>query len=175
MKKDTSEKFMWGFFFGFGLFFVIVGLMVGITIGIGAGEAMFALMFTPIFSGVGLIFALVGAIPLAKIRKREKLEKWLIANGRTIWGKVSYVEENRSVTVNGRHPYYIYVEYEDEGIVTTLYKFKSAPVWFNVRNIEPGSEIRVYVDKQDMSKHVVDVNSVRSKDDRLAGNVVDFT
>lgn len=173
MKESNADKVLWVFFTVFGLIFVVVGLVVGLTVGMTVDDILFSIIFTSVFCGVGMLFAIIGIVALSREIKKEKLIKWLIANGRVIWGKVTHVDVDRSLTVNGRHPYLIYAEYEDEGIVTTLYKFKSRHVWLNSVIVTPGSSVKIYVNPQDMSQHYMDVHSIQ--DDSNYANVVDFT
>lgn len=122
-----------------------------------------------VFALMGGIFSCVGIIPIIVGIKRSSLHKQLIAGGRSIFAKVESITHNTSYRVNGRSPYVVYCTYQDEykGVV---YRFKSDNIWQNPEYfLQPGSEIRVYVNGEDYSKYYVDVESM------IENKVIDYT
>lgn len=118
---------------------------------------------------MGVIFSCVAIIPFILGIKKSSQQKQLIAGGRSIFAKVESITQNKSYKVNGRSPYIVYCTYEDEykGVV---YRFKSANIWENPEYcIQPGSDIRVYVNGEDFSKYYVDVESM------IENRVIDYT
>lgn len=118
---------------------------------------------------MGIIFFLVGFIPLVNsIRKKVKQNK-LMQNGRTLQATVDYVDYNTSLSVNGRHPFVIYCTYEDI-YQNIIYRFKSDNIWTDPSEVFPdGSSIDVLVDPNDYSKYHVNA------EERIAERIVDFT
>ena len=136
----------------------------------GRISTAFGNIFGPsMFIGMGAIFAAVGICPIVfKIRKKAQNKK-LIAAGRSIFATVDSIDVNTSYAVNGRHPYVIYCSYRDE-YKDILDRFKSENLWTDPsRVIQPGSEIRIYVDGTNFSKYYVDTESL------LDGKIIDYT
>lgn len=122
-----------------------------------------------VFLLMGVIFTCVGIIPIIVGIKRSSLQKQLIAGGRSIFAKVESITHNTSYRVNGRSPYVVYCTYQDEykGVV---YRFKSDNIWQNPEYfLQPGSDVRVYVNGEDYSKYYVDVESM------IENKVIDYT
>lgn len=130
----------------------------------------FGMIFgSSMFIGMGAIFALVGIIPLIVMARKKVQKKKLLAQGSYIYATVEDIQLNTGYSVNGRHPYVIYCTYRDE-YKDIIYRFKSDNIWTNPGHIiEPGSEIRVYVDGTDYSKYHVDAESILDK------RIVDYT
>ncbi len=122
-----------------------------------------------IFAGMGVIFGLIGIIPLVMIKRRSATKKKIIASGNFLWGTVVHIDYNTSYSVNGQHPYVVYCTYKDE-YKDIVYRFKSENIWTNPEYaLSQGSTVCIYVDKEDYSKYYVDVESV------LQGKVIDYT
>lgn len=118
---------------------------------------------------MGVIFSCVGIIPTIVGIRKSSLQKKLIAEGRFIYAKVESITQNTSYRVNGRSPYVVYCTYQDEyrGV---MYRFKSGNIWENPEYfLQPGSDIRIYVNGEDYSKYYVDVESM------IENKVIDYT
>lgn len=127
------------------------------------------LIASAILAGLGVIFFLVGIIPVLIEIKKQKKKKMLLEHGRYVYAIVEQITENYGYSVNGRHPFVVYCNYQDE-YSGVLYKFKSDNVWTNPEPIiQPGSEIRVYVNESDYSQYHVDIEG------SLKDKVVDYT
>lgn len=122
-----------------------------------------------ILAGIGIIFLLVGAIPLFVMAGKKRQNKELLLNGQVLYATVERIDYNLSVAVNGRHPFVIFCSYRDEYKDIT-YRFKSGSLWTDPSPVfSPGSTIKVYVKPTDYSKYYVDAEQV------LEEKVVDFT
>lgn len=122
-----------------------------------------------VFILMGVIFSCVGIIPIIVGIKKSSLQKQLIAGGRYIFAKVESITQNTSYKVNGRSPYVVYCTYQDE-YKDVVYRFKSGNIWQNPEYfLQPGSDVRVYVNGEDYSKYYVDVESM------LENKVIDYT
>lgn len=129
-------------------------------------------VFVPIVLMIfGLVFGLVGIIPLLSGAKKNASQKRLLVEGRVLHAVVESVTLNTSYRVNGRSPYIIYCTYTDE-FNGTVYRFKSNNIWNNPEMMFPvGSSINVHVDSNDYSKYYVDTEYSTSTNSRI----VDFT
>lgn len=122
-----------------------------------------------VFSGLGVIFALVGGIALVVGSVHRKKVGRLLETGRRLYATVEAIDYNKTITVNGEHPLVLKCSYYDEGTGVT-YRFKSNNLWTNPEIVYPvGSTVPVYVDMDDYSKYHVDVET------ELNAKVVDFT
>ncbi len=107
--------------------------------------------------GMGLIFAAVGFIPLIFMLIRHISGKRLEANGQVLRATVERIDVNRSVTINGQHPYIIYCTYYD-AYKDVTYRFKSKNLMADPSfDYAPGTGIDVYVSPEDYSKYLVKV------------------
>lgn len=117
------------------------------------------------FSGFGLVFGLIGGIPLIIFNKKAKHMKKLMSTGQAVWGTVEEVCVNRNVTVNGRHPKYFVVKYEDDGIITATSHFKSGSFFLPGDGSELiGRNIKIYLNPQDRKDYAVDLTSIQIED-----------
>ena len=124
---------------------------------------------TIILAVMGAVFSLIGIITTVLGIKKAAKKKKLRQEGRTIYAIVERVDVNYNYSLNGKHPFVIYCNYQDE-YSGVMYKFKSDNLWTNPYPfLQQGSEVRVLVDAQDYSQYHVDVES------SLQGKVVDYT
>ena len=109
---------------------------------------------------MGVIFALVGIVPLIFIYKGKQRVKNLIETGYYIYALVDRVEKNYGYSRNRRHPYVAYCTHEDEE-TGRKYKFRSPNMWKNPYPvIQEGTRLKVYVNRQNYSNYYVDIDSL---------------
>lgn len=121
------------------------------------------------FFGMGVIFASVGVFPLIVMGRKSSAKKKLIASGQYIYATVESIEYDKSYTVNGKHPFIVYCTYRDD-YKDIVYRFKSDSIWTNPEYvIQPGSEIKIFVDRQNYKNYHVDIESI------LQTKIVDYT
>lgn len=121
-----------------------------------------------IFTGMGAIFAVIGAVPIIIAHRNVLRRKRLTAGGKKLDAVIDEISQNTSLTMNGRHPYIVYCAYTDDK--GTVYRFKSANLWTNpslVVNV--GDTIPVYINEADFSDYYVDT------DGALDGRLIDLT
>ncbi|MGN0401279.1 MAG: DUF3592 domain-containing protein [Acetatifactor sp.] len=136
------------------------------------GSASNNIFTTALLMGMGLIFGSVGAIPLLLRAKKSSKRNRLRENGKVLHAKVVNIDINRSYSVNGRHPYFIICEYQDEYSGKT-YRFKSENIWQEVvLNSMDEQYIDVFVNPGDFSQYTVDVEGFLN---RLQSDVIDYT
>lgn len=120
---------------------------------------------TFIFTGMGIVFLiiglLVGVIPYTKEVKRKKL----IETGEQATGVITNVIVDRSVEINGRHPYKAECEVIDP-ITGERYLYSSQTVMNDISYLI-GQSIAVYYNPDNRGEYYVDLDSVH--DDVLGG------
>lgn len=122
-----------------------------------------------VLTGLGVVFALIGAIPLLVMTRKKSKNKKILETGQVLHALVDSIEYNTSVSVNGTHPYVIFCSYRDEYKEIT-YRFKSENIWTDPSLVfQPGSDVEVYVDPGDYSKYYVNAQKL------IEQKVVDFT
>lgn len=123
-----------------------------------------------IFPGIGSIFLVIGGVGIIIKGRRKALEKKLMSYGDKVFAKIIDVCNNTRYTVNGRHPYVIICQWDNE-IDGKEYIFKSGNLWFDPtfaieqKNIDT---LPVYIDMNNKKKYVIDTSI-------LADEVVDLT
>ena len=122
-----------------------------------------------VFIGMGVIFTVAGVFAIVGMGKKSAAKKRLIASGQYIYAIVESIEYDKSYILNGKHPFVVYCTYRDD-YKDIVYRFKSDNIWTNPQYvIQPGSEIRVFVDHQDYKNYHVDIEGI------LQGKIVDYT
>lgn len=122
-----------------------------------------------IFIGMGVIFACVGIFPLIGLGRSSFAQKKLIASGQYIYATVESIQYNKNYTMNGQYPFIIYCTYKDD-YKNIIYRFKSDNIWTNPEYfVQPGSEIKVFVDRQNYKNYHVDIESI------MQGKIMDYT
>ncbi len=127
------------------------------------------LFFTLMFVGLGGLFALIGYIILIVSILNKKKKARLLESGQHIYGEIESMEQDYSITINGRHPFRIYCKYKNptDGYI---YKFKSDTLDFNPwDSYKAGDSIDIYVDPDNFKKYYVDAV------DKAADIVRDYT
>ena len=120
------------------------------------GNMIAALVLLP----MSIIFIAVGTIPLiCKAIRKGRADKLLTA-GMGVWAKVDHVEVVTRYSVNGMHPRKIVASYRDD-YTGEEHFCKSDNIWDNrYYNLDQGTDIKVYLDRDDKRRYYVDVSSV---------------
>lgn len=122
-----------------------------------------------LLTGMGILFVVIGLIPIVVIRQKAVRKKKLRETGRRLYAAVEEIVQNTSYSVNGRHPYLIYCIYRDD-YADKVYRFRSGNVWTDPASVlHPEDLIPVYVDERDYQHYYVDAESV------LEGRIADYT
>ena len=104
-------------------------------------------------------FLIVVIVFGAIVYRKESNKKYLLANGKRIYAKVTGGRMNIHYSMNGRHPFQIECEYVDPAF-GAIYLFASDNVWTDPHRYV-GQDILVYVNPEDWSKYYVDVDSLK--------------
>ena len=109
---------------------------------------------------MGVIFAMVGIIPMIFMYKGSQRIKKLIEEGYYIYAVVDRVEKNYGTSRNRRHPYVAYCTHEDEETGKKT-RFRSPDMWEDPSAyIQKGTRLKVYVNRQNYTNYYVDVDSL---------------
>ena len=115
-----------------------------------------------IFIGMGIIFFIIGLIPLTIKILRNNHKQKLLNSGTYVNARFKEIIENTMYSVNGVHPYKIVCEYEYNG---KTYIFKSENIWndpYNVINERHIEYFKVYVNPNNMNKYYVDISNIEA-------------
>ncbi len=116
-------------------------------------------MLIIMFSAMGTSFCLVPIIMNIVLKKRNKLKNFALRNGRRIKAMADQVCENRFVSYNNRHPYYLTCHYKDR---FGRHDLKSNNFWDPI-DLPEKAVLYVYV--IDENKYYVDLTTIRAYDD----------
>lgn len=127
---------------------------------------------------MGLVFGLVGIIPIIVSRRRIARNKFLLENGQCLRAIFEGFRENRNVSFNHKHPFNLICRYTDE-FTGTQYRFKSNNLWITTFYENDGNGtmqlyVNVYVMPGDYSKYYVDADTFLDSYES-SSNVIDFT
>jgi hypothetical protein len=120
-------------------------------------DTFFEQFFMPtLFSGLGLIFASVGGIPLYFQMKRKRFAEWVKANGQAIQADFTGAQLNGSLEINGQNPYRIFAQWKNPS-TNQVHVFRSDNLWFDPTPYMPGVRtINVLIDPRNPKRHWVD-------------------
>lgn len=145
----------------FGIIFLIVGLTIFF-----AGAVWAQLEYEHIVEGIvdamigpavllfmGFVFSSIGGAVFYHHYRLRKKRELLMRTGRKIQARVTEIGFNRSITVNGRHPYIVTCAANVSGKDLT---FKSENIFASLL-LNNGDELPVYIDFRDPEKYWVEV------------------
>jgi len=152
--EQRAERIIGSIFSILGAIFLVIALLVGI-LGATLGENMFFFIVLLPFFIVGGVFFVIGQVFLARIRKKNRMRDELLTMGHCVMAKVVGVEQNRTVSINGRHPYRVRCRYEaPDG---TVHAFCSWDIKYDPTGLFLRDTVDVYVDRYDMDRYYVDL------------------
>ena len=108
------------------------------------------------FAVLGVVFLCLSMRNLTAIGESENRRDSLIQSGRKVYAMVTSYEEDYSLEVNGKYPYY-YICVDDDGN-----SYKSDSYFSKSTGGKPlavGTQVLVYVDSSDSSSYFVDIVS----------------
>ena len=110
-----------------------------------------------ILGGLGTVFFLIGGGIMLFGRLAAQREAHLRAHGTPVQAKFQGVEVNRSLTVNGAHPFRVVTQWQDPASAE-LHIFKSANLWFDPSDHIKAQAITVYIESGNPRKYWVDLS-----------------
>ncbi len=131
----------------------------------GARIKGFSLYLGTFVTGLlALIFGGIGGVWLHVERRAAALEEDLRAHGRRVQARVVDVELRTNLTVNNRHPWRIVAEWRERESSEPV-TFRSANIWDDPAG-KVGETVDVFVDRYDPRRYHVDLEFLRTSDDR---------
>jgi hypothetical protein len=118
------------------------------------------------FGAIGVFFGGIGVGMGIRRWRKDRMSRWLLANGVRVKGRVDKIDQDRSIKINGRSPFVIYVAWE--GPNDSVFLYKSDHLWEHPQ-VNAGDTIAVMIDPQDPNRYYVVTDTVVRK------NVVDLT
>lgn len=120
-------------------------------------------IFKYIFYIVPGIFILIGLLMISiSIINKMKIKK-LLNSGLLIMAKISSVDYNSLVNINGKHPYIIKASFTYNNLV---YESKSEDIWFDVKYVLDTfgiTEVPIYIDPENPKNNIIDIKDIKSK------------
>ncbi|MBB4007215.1 DUF3592 domain-containing protein [Allorhizobium taibaishanense] len=115
-----------------------------------------------LFSGLGFVFAIIGGTFLVIIITRNRKRIWLQRFGRPVDADFLHVYLDRSVEINGAHPFRVVAQGPDPQ-TGQLQRYQSEPIWVDPTAQLEGRKLKVLVDPQKPARHFVDLSPVLGK------------
>lgn len=110
-----------------------------------------------ILCGLGIFFGSAGVVAAVLQIVGARRKAWLQQNGRRILAQFTRVELNKSVRVNGLHPYIMVCQWLDPAS-NRMQVFKSANIWFDPSSYISAKTLEVLVDPDNSHRYLVDTS-----------------
>lgn len=121
-------------------------------------NTFFSLWGLPIIlCGLGLVFGAIGAGMLVYSWMKARSTAYLKDKGTEVLAKFSSVEQNTSLTVNGRNPFRIVCQWQHPQ-TGDLHVFRSDNLWFDPSNHIERDTVPVLVDESNLKRYWVDTS-----------------
>ena len=120
---------------------------------------LFTLWFTEIIIGILAIvlFLISGSYFYFNVRK-HRLKRKMLTNGQQVEAKITSIELNTGIVIQGRSPYVIYSQWQDQLTPDDIYIFKSENIWFDPTPFINRETITVYIDVANAKRYYVDIS-----------------
>jgi hypothetical protein len=110
-----------------------------------------------ILGAMGGIFSLIGIGIIVVLGLADRKDEYLKKHGIPIDTEFQSVEINKSLSVNGRHPFRVLSQWQNPS-TAKLHVFKSHNLWFDPSTYIKGRKIRVYIEGDNPKKYYVDLS-----------------
>ena len=121
-------------------------------------NSFFSLWGLPmILGGMGLVFGAIGGGMLLFGWKKSRSQAYLKDHGTEVLATFSSVEQNSSLTVNGRNPFRIVCQWQHPQ-TGKLHVFRSDNLWFDPSNHIHQETVPVLVDEANLKRYWVDTS-----------------
>lgn len=110
-----------------------------------------------VLGGMGFIFAGVGGGTMVGLLLARRGENELRQKGVAIYTEFQQVALNTTLTVNGRHPFQIFTQWQDR-TTGKVHSFRSRNLWFDPSPFLPEGKITVYLREGNPKRYVMDVS-----------------
>lgn len=112
---------------------------------------------TTIFAILGVVFFLVGFVPVLYAKINANKASFLRERGIAIETNYQGVERNTALVMNGKSPYQIISHWQNPD-TTQLHIFKSHNIWFDPSDYITQDKITVYVAPDNYKKYYLDTS-----------------
>jgi hypothetical protein len=110
-----------------------------------------------IVGGIGVVFFLVGGIMVLVTVASARKKEYLLESGSTVETTFHNVSLNTRVSVNGRHPFRIYSQWQNPD-TGKVHVFESEDIWFDPSEYIPEQPIVVYLERHKPSRYYMDIS-----------------
>jgi hypothetical protein len=107
---------------------------------------------------LGLIFTVVGG-SMILIRRRGRMRKALLKNGRRIEAQFQLVQQNTGLSVNGCHPFQVVCQWQDPQ-ASQVHVFASENLWFDPSRFIHDKTFQVDLEPDNANHYCVDIFSL---------------
>jgi hypothetical protein len=113
-----------------------------------------------ILGGLGILFTLIALGVVIFMIRKKNLIAWLKSHGDVVQTDFVQVEENGSVSMNGRHPWRIVSKWRNPED-NKEYEFQSEDIWTDEPPVvAAGQKIEVYIDPKNPKRYFMDIHDI---------------
>lgn len=109
------------------------------------------------FAGMGLVFTLIGFIPMLLTMRENRRGQRLMYEGRPVQAKIIGIQLNTTIEINGCSPYQIICQWLDRSN-NTVHRFHSRNIYFDPEPFVKQDYLTVYLDKTNYKKYHMDIS-----------------
>ena len=160
MKKKygwTAAGIIGAIFTPMGLFFLILGILLR-KAGAGRGPDD-PIIILYVFGGIGALFLIVGLGLSGAGLNRRRLLRRAYEGGQSVSARITGVQAQTNVNINGRHPVTVECAYTDSSGVVHVYRSRYLYL-ASVEKLLTSDTVPVYIDRMNDSVGFVDVDAV---------------
>jgi hypothetical protein len=110
-----------------------------------------------ILAAMGAVFFLIGAGIILVIALKGRQDKMLKASGIAIETRYQGVEQNTTLSVNGKHPFRVLTQWQNPA-TSDIHIFKSNNLWFDPSAYIDRETIKVFIAQGNPAKYYVDLS-----------------
>lgn len=115
-----------------------------------------------VFGGLGMLFLLIGLVPPAVRLWRRRSIRTLLERGKPVVTAFHAVEEDTTVTVNGKHPWRVVTEWRHP-VSREMVQFRSPPIWDDPTEQARARMITVLLDPDNFRRYAMDLSFLKSR------------
>jgi hypothetical protein len=120
----------------------------------------------PAFWGTIAALTSVGAVLLATgialVVRAHHQTQWLthvVETGFGVDADIQAIAPDPSISVNGKHPFKVVCQWVNPQ-TRQVHVFESAPIWYDPSSYLEHAKMRVFIDRDDPSKYLVDIRTL---------------
>ncbi|MVA24439.1 DUF3592 domain-containing protein [Agrobacterium vitis] len=111
------------------------------------------------FSGLGLLCAVLGGVFLIVLIAKSRKNAWLRRFGKPIEAEFLQVIQDQKLNVNGVFPFRVVAQGPDPK-TGQLRRYRSGPIWVDPTEQLKGRKLRVLVDPAKPKRHLIDLSGI---------------